>query len=1235
MAKSSGKSDLIDVKGRIDSLNDTLRDHLALLDKNADSVAKLNNNYAKLPSEYLRQQETAKTNNEKIATSQSKVQKASLDTVDALLKEIDALKKKDTAQAAVAKNNAQATVDARILRTESQRLAVINSELSNEYEKLNAKMNLQIRTAQGLAIQMYNLEQAGAKGSAEWHELAASLDMVQKEVQQTDGALKAVDASLGRNQRNVGNYKSAYNGLGNAVNQITRELPAFTFSAQTGFLAISNNLPILFDEISKINVSLLEIRDAAAAANVELVKQTEIQLAAAVAAEQQSAALLSQVESITINTDATAEQTTAIRAAIQAQLVEIRTTGIVSEATLANTEALLLNIGATEEQIVAIRAQVASTELAAKASASATASLQAQAAATAEANAVSAATPGIMSRIGSSIFSLNGLLVAGTLILTLYGKEIVEWAEGLFGADEILKQLNENQIKFNKSRTEGLKTAIAPIDELQKYLRIAKDVTLSDEKRAIAIERIRSLYVGYTKDIKDQQFLDGKTAVLQDRITRALNNKADAEAKVKIVQENEKKIKDLERELKLQEDIVSTSRANLEKLNNISGINPNIPAKAARDLVNEESKIPEIKEKIARINKQNLYYEEQIYKLQAASILLEDKKDPKGKTERIKLTREETQANKDYAASEFEIIRMQLENQIKYKTLIKDSESESIADRKNAALELTKYRNELAELEYKEQIRVNDFKLADSLRILQAEKENALNKNQENLANTKGYVDRTAEILDDAHRKEVGMTEQAQNENLKAFVVVADKRKTIADETLKYLKGIEDKLTDSIASRGVNSGQLENIRQLSLMLKNVTSATTVDDYKKIEELRVQIATKSTEELIQIELHRVAEQIAGYDECKTSSEEYQKLLDKEIELQTKLETTTQARLDKDAAKTKELQEALQSYLDTISYGFISQQGMSSLEQFFKIGEDGLSDFERRFNSITDADPAAKFRKQFQVAFEAISEVAVQTFDILNASSEKYYERDLARAEKQYNTAILFAGDSATAKAEIDRQYEQKKIQIERRKAKADRDNAIFQAIIQGAQAVVAALPNFALAAIVGALAAAQIAAISSTPLPQYEFGTDNHPGGAMIVNDGKGSKYQEKVIKPDGSTYKPQGRNVKMHAPAGTKVLTYDQWQHEEQLNSILGNLNISPASDTMLEGLSYLANQAAKDGGSSITAEEMEEIMSRNLKKIKVNNITLDKNGFTVAMVEAHQRTIDTNNRAAAIGIET
>lgn len=50
-----------------------------------------------------------------------------------------------------------------------------------------------------------------------------------------------------------------WNGLGNSINQLSREIPAFAVNAQTGFLAISNNLPILADEIQRLKLKNEEL----------------------------------------------------------------------------------------------------------------------------------------------------------------------------------------------------------------------------------------------------------------------------------------------------------------------------------------------------------------------------------------------------------------------------------------------------------------------------------------------------------------------------------------------------------------------------------------------------------------------------------------------------------------------------------------------------------------------------------------------------------------------------------------------------------------------------------------------------------------------------------------------------------------------------------------------------------------------------------------------------------------
>ncbi|EGP4870551.1 tape measure protein [Enterococcus faecium] len=59
------------------------------------------------------------------------------------------------------------------------------------------------------------------------------------------------------------------------------------------------------------------------------------------------------------------------------------------------------------------------------------------------------------------------------------------------------------------------------------------------------------------------------------------------------------------------------------------------------------------------------------------------------------------------------------------------------------------------------------------------------------------------------------------------------------------------------------------------------------------------------------------------------------------------------------------------------------------------------------------------------------------------------------------------------------------------------------------------------------------------VPQYATGTPNggHPGGPMMVNDGRGA---EAVITPNGQAFIPRGRNVVLNAPKGTHVLTAEE-----------------------------------------------------------------------------------------------
>ena len=58
--------------------------------------------------------------------------------------------------------------------------------------------------------------------------------------------------------------------------------------------------------------------------------------------------------------------------------------------------------------------------------------------------------------------------------------------------------------------------------------------------------------------------------------------------------------------------------------------------------------------------------------------------------------------------------------------------------------------------------------------------------------------------------------------------------------------------------------------------------------------------------------------------------------------------------------------------------------------------------------------------------------------------------------------------------------------------------------------------------------------------KHAHGTNYHPGGLAVVNDQRNSSYKELVTLPDGRSFIPEGRNVLLPLPRGSKVLRADK-----------------------------------------------------------------------------------------------
>lgn len=91
-----------------------------------------------------------------------------------------------------------------------------------------------------------------------------------KQIQELNTQISAAEQATGRFQRNVGNYASAWNGLGMSVQQVARELPAMAMGFNTFFLAISNNLPMLVDEFKRASEEYKNFKKEMAAGNTNV-----------------------------------------------------------------------------------------------------------------------------------------------------------------------------------------------------------------------------------------------------------------------------------------------------------------------------------------------------------------------------------------------------------------------------------------------------------------------------------------------------------------------------------------------------------------------------------------------------------------------------------------------------------------------------------------------------------------------------------------------------------------------------------------------------------------------------------------------------------------------------------------------------------------------------------------------------------------------------------------------------
>lgn len=220
-------NDILNLKNQIKALDDQMKPHIQTLSE----VEKAEQRLAYLQSDEGKRLLELKA---KIAelTSARKQQKAAVDPL------AQAQEKLAYAQS---EENQQLKLYSTQIR-EANQIAQLQVTIANSAEGSYNRLSAQY------ALNKIRLNQM----SAAEREAADSGKKLEAETNAIYQRMIKLQEATGNYRLSVGHYQRAWDGLGISVSQVVRELPAAAVSLNTFFLGISNNIPMLVDEINRL-----------------------------------------------------------------------------------------------------------------------------------------------------------------------------------------------------------------------------------------------------------------------------------------------------------------------------------------------------------------------------------------------------------------------------------------------------------------------------------------------------------------------------------------------------------------------------------------------------------------------------------------------------------------------------------------------------------------------------------------------------------------------------------------------------------------------------------------------------------------------------------------------------------------------------------------------------------------------------------------------------------------------
>lgn len=735
-----------------------------------------------------------------------------------------------------------------------------------------------------------------------------------QQIQTLKNELKSMDAQMGNYQRNVGNYASHWNGLGMSVQQVARELPSLAVGWNTFFLAISNNLPILADEIKKANAEFKAMRE-------------------------------SGMKGIPV-----------------------------------------------------------------------------------------------WKQLTGAIFNWQTALVIGITLLSVYGKDLVNWISGLGRAKKALDSATIAQLALNNATKEGIKNSISETNKLNILYKMANDTSRSIIERKQAVDELQAIYPEYFKNLSDEAIMTGRAS---DAYNMAKNNIIElSKAKVKLSEIDKLSVRAQELSMQAAGKLLELRKAEKE---------PDYVDPYSGEIIKAADRVGKLREEYNGITEEL----RNIYKAQQAIVST------------IKVS--------DIATSEGD-----LEKQRELERLAKEQAKyqEDIAKR------LSETRISLIDDEYEKERQTAQKKYEENIASIKgnSEEENESRKNYEQilqdelLAIDKNYLDKK----DEEERKRIEsimkyeMDRKKNDYAAKSIDNSRDMQRDIREQATLYEQGI-------ITKKEYEKRKAQITQDYAIIETERTMAL-------LQEL-INVQGISDEERLRLKEALAEEEIKLIEKVRDA---HTKARDEENESDKKYWEDIQSSID----KLKNVSDDAVDGLGTL-FGGITEL----ILKMVKDGKLGLEDLLASAAAISEG-LSTMVIGMYDRQIEKIEERQKKNEEA--AEEEKERIEDLVNSgviSTEVGEARKRAAEQTTA--DKNKELEKQKAEIQQKQAKWDKANSIIQATIATSLAVTKALPNFVIAAIVSAMGAAQIAMIAAQPIPKYAKGTKDksHPGGLAIVGDG--------------------------------------------------------------------------------------------------------------------------------------